>query len=420
MKTHRFIKTLALALAFNATATVNADAQKNANDKPARYAAIVVDANNGKVLYERDADQRLHPASTTKVMTAYLTFEAIKSGRLKLDQKITVSENAAGQPRTNLGMMQSVAIKGAARKGHRTPVTYQTRQIISSITVENALKGMLCHSANDAAVVLAEAIGGSEEGFAKMMNAKAKSLGMNDTRYYNPNGLPDERQKMTVEDLALLARAVIRDFPEYYPYFNIQSFTFNGATYRNTNNMLGKYDGIDGLKTGWIATSGYNLAASAHRGDERVIGVVFGARSPLERKNDMTQLLDFGFKKITNPEAKFAFGRGSDSGTRYVELPPQQGEEDAPDVPKETPDTGANFRIAPQTSMFGLPVFDMPQLKFQFFGASRPFGTPNQVLEGKNQPVPLNPGKPPEEPTHDRAILPPFMMRQRGTPPTPG
>jgi len=375
-------------------------------------------------LYERDADQRLHPASTTKVMTAYLTFEALKSGKLKLDQKINVSENAASQPRTNLGMMQSVAIKGAARKGHRTPVKYQTRQVISSITVENALRGMLCHSANDAAVVLAEAIGGSEAGFAKMMNAKAKSLGLTGTHYNNPNGLPDEGQKTTVADLALLSRAVIRDFPEFYHYFSIQSFTFNGATYRNTNNMLGKYEGIDGIKTGWIATSGYNLAASAHRGDERVIGVVFGARSPLERKNDMTQLLDFGFRKIDNPDAKFAFGPGTGAGTRYVELPPVPGEEDAPDQPKDAaPDTTFNFRTPAPNTMFGLPMFNVPELKFSFPGQKsdtpRIFGQPGQTLEGKNIP-PLSPGKPPEEPARDRALLPPFIRPRNLGPTSPG
>ena len=413
LKVRNWVKAGALALAFNVAAIAPADAQHRhhaklhrtphtttqiADQKPNRYAAIVVDADNGLVLYERDADQRLHPASTTKVMTAYLVFEALESGKLKMDQKLPVSENAASQPRTNLGLMSSVTTY-TGTKGHRVAHTVST-QTVRTITVENALKGMLCHSANDAAVIFAEALGGTVDNFAKMRNAKAKSLGMAGTHYANPNGLPDDRQKTTVEDLALLSRAVIRDFPQYYPLFDTQTFTFNGATYRNTNNLLGKYPGMDGIKTGWIATSGYNLAASAVREGRRVIGVVFGARSPAERKEDMTHLLDFGFEKLRNPDAKFAFGRSTgDNGERYVSLPPKAGEEDAPDTTKTD-----------SSSISLLRSFNSPQ---QGLMARQPLITPESFF----RPEFTQPFKTPESPpapSQPEKALPPTIIRQRG------
>ena len=405
LKVRNWVKAGALALAFNVAAIAPADAQHRhhtklhrtphtttqlADQKPNRYAAIVVDADNGLVLYERDADQRLHPASTTKVMTAYLVFEALESGKLKMDQRLNISENAASQPRTNLGLMSTVG------KGRRATTT----QTVRTITVENALKGMLCHSANDAAVIFAEAIGGTEENFARMMNAKSKSLGMDGTHYVNPNGLPDDRQKTTVEDLALLSRAVIRDFPQYYPLFDTETFTFNGATYRNTNNLLGKYPGMDGIKTGWIATSGYNLTASAIREGKRVIGVVFGARSPSERKEDMTHLLDFGFEKMRNPDARFAFGRSTgDNGQRYVALPPKAGEEDAPDTTKT--DTSTNL-MPSFNSTFGRDIM-----------ARQPLVTPDSLFKPQFTLPFKTPDTPPPPSQPDKA-LPPSIIRQRG------
>ncbi len=315
---NKLLRNIMLALAFNAAAAAPALAsppRQPADARPDRYAAIVVDANSGRVLYERDATQQLHPASTAKMMTAYLVFQALKDGRLTLDQMIDVSYNAASQPRTNLAMMSATR----SRKGG--PVTYS--QNTRSISVENAIKGMLTHSANDAAVVLAEALGGSETNFATLMTAQAQTLGMTGTRYTNPNGLPDPRQHTTVEDLALLSRAILRDFPEYQHYFALPSFTFNGNTWHNTNKLLGAYEGLDMGKTGFINSSGWNLAASAQRGTQRVIGIVFGARTPSERGVDMQRLLDFGFQKLENPLARFRFGRDNGaSGERFVMLPP--------------------------------------------------------------------------------------------------
>lgn len=292
MKTPSLLKKFALCMAFQAVAL-----PAMAQDKPpepqrsSRYASVVINAANGEVLYERNADKQLRPASTTKILTAYLTFEALQNGTLTLDQELTVSRRAAQQARTNLAMITPVTITDKKTGKRRT----EHRQTIRSITVENALKGMLVHSANDAAVVLAEAIGGSVEGFADKMNATAARLGMTDTHFMNPNGMPHTQQYTTVSDMAKLSAAVIADFPDQYHFFGNRTFRYNGTNYRNYNNLLGSYDGVDGLKTGYIHTSGFNLSASAIRDGQRVIAVVFGADNPTQRKADMTILLDYGF-----------------------------------------------------------------------------------------------------------------------------
>lgn len=302
LKKTGFISSLILSLAFNPLAAPPVAADPVAiEQRPARYAAIVIDAGTGKTLYAQDPQQKLHPASTTKVMTAYLVFDALKSGKLKLNQKLPVSLNAANEQPSNLGMMSYTkkVRTVTAKNGKKIKKTsWQARQQIKSISVEDALMGLITHSANDSAVVLAEAIGGSEKNFVRMMNAKAQELGMKNTVFRNPNGLPHPQQKTTVEDMAKLSRAVINDFPEHYALFSTDTFTYNGVTYQNRNKLLKDYPGADGIKTGWISSSGYNLTASAKSGDKRVIGVVFGAKSPKQRNNDMENLLDYGFSKI--------------------------------------------------------------------------------------------------------------------------
>ncbi|MDP2207073.1 MAG: D-alanyl-D-alanine carboxypeptidase family protein [Alphaproteobacteria bacterium] len=293
MKKASLFKHFALCVAFQAAAIPAAMAQEKPPEpaRADRYASIVIDAQTGNTLYARDGDQQLRPASTTKVMTAYLTFEALRAGTLTLDQELTVSRRAATQERTNLAMIRPVTITDKKTGKKRT----ENQQVIRKITVEDALKGMLVHSANDAAVVLAEAIGGSLEGFADKMNAAATKIGMNDSHFMNPNGLPHTQQYSTVSDMAKLSAAVIAEYPEYYHFFSTRTFRYNGTNYRNYNNLLGSYDGVDGLKTGYIRTSGFNLAASAERDGQRIIAVVFGADNPTQRKADMTVLLDYGF-----------------------------------------------------------------------------------------------------------------------------
>ena len=235
---------------------------------------IVVDAGSGRVLNAMNPDQQFYPASMTKIMTLYLTFEALTQGRLTLKTPLAVSEYAASQAPSKLGL----------RPGQ-------------SITVENAILGVVTVSANDAAVVLAEAIGGSAEQFAEIMTSRAHALGMTNTHFNNPNGLPDDGQLSSARDMATLAEAMIQRFPKFYPYFSTRSFVYAGHERVNHNHLMSRYPGMDGIKTGFIRASGFNLTASALRGGRRLIAVVFGGSSAVARDNYMAGLLDDGFRR---------------------------------------------------------------------------------------------------------------------------
>ncbi|MBB5746019.1 serine hydrolase [Brevundimonas variabilis] len=238
-----------------------------------RYASIVVDAASGEVLFGRFADSRRYPASITKVMTLYLAFDALQQGKVKLDDVIVVSPRAASQPPSKLGLAA----------GQR-------------ITLDDAMRATAVRSANDMAVAIAEHVGGSEARFAAMATLKAQELGMTQTRYVNPNGLPDTRQTTSARDLTILARAVMRDFPQYYSYFGLHDWAYQGRDYRNTNGLLLSGQGYDGIKTGYINASGYNLAASAVRDGKRVITVVMGGRSSASRNAHVAELMNTGFE----------------------------------------------------------------------------------------------------------------------------
>ncbi len=238
-------------------------------------AAIVMDADSGAVLYAEGADRRVYPASLTKMMTLYMVFEALESGRLKLRERIRISRRAAGMPPSRLGL----------RAGQ-------------SLTVEQAILALVTKSANDVAVAVAERLAGTEWRFAKRMTAKARALGMRRTTFRNASGLPNSRQRTTVRDMALLARALVRDFPRYYRYFSRRSFVFKGRRFGNHNRLLGRYAGLDGVKTGYIRASGFNLAASAARNGRRVIAVVAGGRTARARDRRVAELLDLGFRRL--------------------------------------------------------------------------------------------------------------------------
>ena len=243
----------------------------------ARYASIVIDYDTGRILHETNADTRNYPASLTKMMTLYLAFEALERGDLKLDQNLKASRRAAGMPASKLGL----------KRGER-------------ITVRNAILSLVTKSANDVAVVIAEALGGKETKFARMMTAKARELGMKRTSFRNASGLPNRRQMSTARDMATLARALIRDFPKRYHYFSTKQFIYKGKKYRNHNRLLKNYSGTDGIKTGYIRASGFNLAASVKRNGRRLIAVVFGGKTPRSRDRHMAKLLDRGFAKLAS------------------------------------------------------------------------------------------------------------------------
>src|ERR1700680_4349257 len=235
-------------------------------------ALLVVEADSGKGLQAQTAPYPWYPASVTKLMPAYVTLRAVKEGRIPLDTLLTVSPTAAAQSPSKMGFRPGI-----------------------QVTVDNALKMMLVKSANDMAVVLAEGVGGSIDGFSDQMNQAAQKLGMTQTSYVNPNGLPEEGQITSARDLAILARAIIRDLPEYEYFVHIPSIRFGRKVTQNFNKLIGRYPGADGFKTGFICASGYNLVASATRNGKRLIAVVLGASSGQMRAVRAAQWLERGF-----------------------------------------------------------------------------------------------------------------------------
>jgi D-alanyl-D-alanine carboxypeptidase len=235
-------------------------------------ALLVVEADTGKVLQAENATYPWYPASVTKMMTAYVTLKTVKDGRISLDTLLTVSPTAASQSPSKMGFRPGI-----------------------QVTVDNALKMMMVKSANDMAAVLAEGVGGSIDGFSAQMNQTAQRLGMTQTSYVNPNGLPAEGQVTSARDLAILARAILRDLPEYEYFMHIPSIRYGRRVTQNFNKLIGRFPGADGFKTGFICASGYNLVASATRNGKRLIAVVLGASSGKARAVRAAQLLDRGF-----------------------------------------------------------------------------------------------------------------------------
>jgi len=266
------VATISVAVAFT---TDTADARRRhkrhhaavSSYSPA-FSSIIVDANSGGTLQATSADSLRHPASLTKIMTLYLLFERLESGKLKLDSPMDVSVHASQQAPTKLGL----------RPGQ-------------TIRVEDAIKGLVTRSANDAAVVIAETIGGDEDDFAKAMTRKARALGMSKTTYKNASGLPDDDQVTTARDQATLGRAIQDRFPKYYRYFATEAFNYKGHSIRNHNKLLGRVEGVDGIKTGYTRASGFNLVTSMKRGNRYVVGVVMGGRSGGSRDAIMRNLL---------------------------------------------------------------------------------------------------------------------------------
>ena len=247
---------------------------------------LVAEAESGYLLIKENVAEELQPASLTKVMTLYLVFAALEKGWLKWEDKLPVSVHAASQPRTNLNL--------------------QTGQ---TITVKEAVLSLIVHSANDAAVVLAEAMAANEHEFAQMMNQTANLLNMTHTVFKNASGLHEEGQKTTAQDMAILALAIIKHFPQYYPLFATREFSFNGYTYNSHNRVLNEYKGAEGLKTGYISAVGYNIISTARQDNVRLVGVVLGKESSQERDKTMTELLDRGFMKASLQKKAVAKGK---------------------------------------------------------------------------------------------------------------
>lgn len=240
-----------------------------------RYASIVMDADTGVILSQSNADKRLYPASLTKVMTLLIAFEAMEAGNLSLKDRIRISKHAANMVPSKLGLKPG-----------------------SSIRVQDAIYAIVTKSANDVAVALAEHLGGTESNFARMMTKRARELGMTNTIFTNASGLHDPRQISSARDMATLARVVINQHPGYYRFYATSNFHYQGHSYHNHNRLMESYKGMDGMKTGYVGASGFNLVASAVRNDRRIIGVVFGGRTAASRNAHMASLLDAGFGKV--------------------------------------------------------------------------------------------------------------------------
>ncbi len=256
--------------------------------------ALVFDPHKGTILYQEDMDALWHPASLTKLMTAYLTFEALRDGKLTLKSKIITSKTANAQAPTKIGL-----------------------PIGATIRVELAIKVLLVKSANDVAVMLAEAVAGNLPAFIKRMNATAKRLGMRRSRFVNPNGLPDDRQITTARDMGYLARALIIDFPEYAHFFSVHYVKIGKRRMRNYNTLLRTYEGADGMKTGFVCASGFNIVVSATRNGRKIVAVVLGGRTGGARNLRAAKLLDHGFRRYS---WRALFGKNIDKVTIQASL----------------------------------------------------------------------------------------------------
>lgn len=314
----------------NARTTQRKPAQNN------RYAAVIMDAQTGKVLSSDHADSPRFPASLTKMMTLFLTFEALDRGKIHINKYLDVSPNAMNQPPSKLGIHPS-----------------------RPITVKQAILALVTRSANDVAMAMAETIGGTQRGFAALMNERAKSLGMRNTVFYNPSGLPDPRQKTTARDIATLARALMQYFPHHYHYFGTKSFVYRGTIITTHNNLMRRFKGMDGLKTGYIGASGFNLAASAVRNNRRVIVVVFGGKTALRRDNHVADLLNRGFTMVAREKLPIQVAAaGKTTPTPIVATAPITTELSNPTKPGQAMVKPAASQQATQQLVNYLPIED--------------------------------------------------------------
>jgi D-alanyl-D-alanine carboxypeptidase len=390
---------LAFAICFAHSVPADAAVRKNQarSDNP-RYGSIIMDAQTGQILKSRYADKRLYPASLTKMMTLFLTFEAIQRGRLHMNKTLRISQNAVNQPPTKLGV----------RPGDQ-------------FTVKQAILALITRSANDVAVVMAENIAGSEREFAKMMTKRAKSLGMNGTNFANASGLPNAAQFTTVRDMAILSRALMQYFPDYYPLFSTKSFVYKRELVTSHNRLMSSYEGMDGLKTGYINASGFNLAASAVKNNRRLIVVVFGGRTAASRDAHVAQLLNEGFAMLPRGQQNIQVATKSPDSLKPV-VTAQQAVKVTPPAPQPTAPI-APIQTAPTQHVATVPqaVPQQPTPTTGNRGGWVPDGgqvRPLQVPQGYQQPsapqtaqqqiVPIPSGTP----AHTDQILSPTQPAQ--------
>jgi D-alanyl-D-alanine carboxypeptidase len=329
------------------------------------FSSIIVDGNSGATLSANNPDASRHPASLTKIMTLYLLFERLEAGKLKLDSEMEVSEHASDQAPTKLDL----------RPGQ-------------TIRVEDAIKGLVTRSANDAAVVIAEAIAGDEGEFAKLMTRKARALGMSKTIYRNASGLPDDEQVTTARDQSTLGRAIQDRFPRYYRYFSTTAFNYRGHSIRNHNRLLGNVEGVDGIKTGYTRASGFNLVTSMRRGNRHLVGVVLGGRSGGSRDAIMRNLLAENLEKASTQRTVAAITdrNGADANTDVANSEPASRPQ-----PVQTPGT---IEVASAEPVAMLPARSASRSIFAAATAAVPKPEPAPMTSGviQSQSISAIPG----------------------------
>jgi D-alanyl-D-alanine carboxypeptidase len=373
----RALRACVLGLATITTAVIftndTADARRHRNRHHVRhhesrpsyspaFASIIVDGNSGATLSANNPDALRHPASLTKIMTLYLLFERLDAGKIKLDTEMDVSEHASEQAPTKLGLRPGQSIK-----------------------VEDAIKGLVTRSANDAAVVIAEAIAGDEDDFAKLMTRKARGLGMTRTVYRNASGLPDSDQVTTARDQSTLGRAIQDRFPRYYRYFSISAFNYHGRSIRNHNKLLGNVEGVDGIKTGYTRASGFNLVTSMRRGNRHLVGVVMGGRSGGSRDAIMRNLLAENLDKAASKRTVAAITERSPS-----EANAEVAEDQAQSRPTQTAQVQGAMQVASAAPEEAAPMRPAPPVTKPSIIANATAALP--PAPAKPEPAPLTSG----------------------------
>lgn len=336
-----------------------------ASPAQARYAAFVMDADTGKILHQVNPDTQNYPASLTKMMTLYMLFDALDRGKIKESDTLKVSARAARQPSSRLGLGRG-----------------------SAITVHDAILALVTKSANDVAVVVGETLGlGSERRFAEQMTAKAHAIGMKNTVFRNASGLYSRAQLSTARDMAILARRLIKDFPHYYKVFATETFEYGGETHKNHNALMTTYDGMDGIKTGYIGASGFNLVASAKRNGKRVIGVVFGGKTARARNAHMANLLDKGFSTLGVSVA--ADGKKHDTSDLVAESDDTPSAQDD-ETPAPTPVAAGKDDAVTPSGDYGIQVGAFAQYDPAYQAANRALArAPGQLSDGVIKIAPL-------------------------------
>ncbi len=373
----RALRVCVLGLATLTTAVIftndTADARRHRHRQYARhhesrqsyspaFASIIVDGNSGAVLSANNSDALRHPASLTKIMTLYLLFERLDAGKIKLDSEMDVSEHASEQAPTKLGLRPGQTIK-----------------------VEDAIKGLVTRSANDAAVVIAETLAGDEDDFAKLMTRKARALGMTRTVYRNASGLPDDAQVTTARDQSTLGRAIQDRFPRYYRYFSTSAFNYHGHSIRNHNKLLGSVEGVDGIKTGYTRASGFNLVTSMRRGNRHLVGVVLGGRSGGSRDAIMRNLLAENLEKAASKRTVAAITERSPSDANA-----DVAEDQAQSRPTQMVQVHGAMQVASAAPEEAAPMRAAPPVTKPSIIANATASLP--PTQAKSEPAPLTSG----------------------------